>query len=305
MANLPQRFPYWPRDPFGVDHLAEIWRPPEHLFLSEVVEKIGPSFHGHQWTGGEITSRRVSARISEQIKRFGDLPPFPVESGVRPRSTTSGSVDRWNVITTQGQRVVESRAKANELWHSEYPKLMEMWREELAERQRFESVVSCVRNELYRGTVKAWAYKIRTGDLVEIHQTLWGKEGVQSAFTFPINPFLASKLNIIAFDAPLGDYGSAVRVTGHVVVREADLKPLLMQRSAAPIIMATTGGIRECTEWIRQLADTGPKPAKKAELWKQAQKKWPDRLSYRGFEAAWNEGAPPNWRKSGRPKTQR
>jgi hypothetical protein len=62
----------------------------------------------------------------------------------------------------------------------------------------------------------------------------------------------------------------------------------------------TSGAVHRCIRWIEELARDGIKPINRAALFEQARRVIGDELSERGFNHAWAQAAPDEWKAPGR-----
>ena len=73
-------------------------------------------------------------------------------------------------------------------------------------------------------------------------------------------------------------------------------------------VRSTSRAEAECTKWLRGIVENAPanRSNTKAELFREAKLKWPDNLSYRGFERSWSAAtmavSGDAWRSGGRPR---
>ena len=282
-----------PPKKFNHRPLSGIWRPPGYLFLAEGLDVTGLAAFPEEWDGSEIRARRLTYAAPE--------PPRQLEDRIIYCEGRIGRLPTgWRVTTTSGEVVVRTEEDASAVWRRERPKLREMWREERNARERFYTVVSKLRVDLYDGNLRAWAHRPKVGDTLEIPAHVWGRDDIEIVFELGNNPRSWRNPNIISFSPEVSQGLSFVE--GRVLLLATDVEAYAGQLGGAedspgrPTIRAE----QECRRWITELASQGYKPENKEALWRKAGGKWVGRLSRRGFDRAWASAAPDTWKLPGR-----
>lgn len=85
------------------------------------------------------------------------------------------------------------------------------------------------------------------------------------------------------------------RTDSTILVLEDDLKRIL----AGVNPRSTVSAEKACAQKIAQMASNGTAPRDKETLWLEVSKELGSGLSRRGFDRAWANAAPPDWKKSG------
>ena len=98
---------------------------------------MGKATMGEEWTGEELNARSLTSAILEESSHLENLTPgFRPGGYVFEDGDLSPIRERWTVITTRGDRLVNSEEEAQALWTQEEPELRDMWGRESAARQR-------------------------------------------------------------------------------------------------------------------------------------------------------------------------
>ena len=156
MIKVPTSWPYWSPFDLDVKPLSDIFRPSGFILLSEAIEMVGKATFGEEWTGEELKARHVIDIDIEEFSREDGAPSILWPDGIQATPTNPES---WRVVTTQGNLVVDSEDEARSLWMRERPKLINMWRRELAARQRHDQIVRRLRGDLNAEILPSWALR--------------------------------------------------------------------------------------------------------------------------------------------------
>ena len=217
-------WPYKPPSEHDIKSLSDVYRPPGHILLSEVVEMMGKATLGEEWTGEELNARSLTNAILQESSHLENTTP-----GLPPGGIVFVGVDlspireRWMVITTRGDRLVSSEEEAQALWTQEEPKLRDMWDREIAARQRHTTIARKLQSDLNAAVLPSWAHRLNVGDLWKIKPDVWGRDNIPSVFELG-DSFSAWRVpNFIKF-MDENTKGSPVSVEGRVVLRRSDVE---------------------------------------------------------------------------------
>ncbi len=158
-------WPYKPPSEHDIKPLSDVYRPPGYILLSEVVEMMGKATLGEEWTGEELNARSLTNAILQESSHLEQtsfsLTPDGMVIMVAVDGRPSPVPDRWTVITTRGDRLVNSEEEARALWTQEEPELRDMWAREIAARQRHNTIARKVQNDLYAAVLPSWTHRLR------------------------------------------------------------------------------------------------------------------------------------------------
>lgn len=302
MVKVPEKWPYRPPDKYDLKPLSEHWRPAGYLLLSEAVDIVGRATFGEEWTGEELKARQLGKTVLEPPSELEDTIYTGLKAGVQMLPSSLESRGGWRVTTTEGNRIVDSEERASALWKQERPKLVKMCRAEEGARQRHDAIVQKLRTDLNAGTLHAWVHRTKVGGLVEIPPDDWGRDDIVSVFELGNRRTKWLNPNIIKFIAALGTNGNPKPVEGRVLLLASEVQTYVKQQDndADASGPGTIAAETRCEQWIRELVSQGYIPESKEALWRQATQRWGARLSRRGFDRAWANASPDEWKRSGR-----
>lgn len=142
------------------------------------------------------------------------------------------------------------------------------------------AVILCDRLErlralLIEGRLLATGTFVRTGTITPIDSLQWARETIE-------------------IDVKNGDLVELVKYKPVVLwsgIRFSAARQMKNKSKASSRVETTGVAKHECTEWLVGLMLESPdiRPQPKSYWWKLAQSKWENRLSRRGFDAAWAE----------------
>ena len=223
-------WPYEPPSEHDVNLLSDVYRPPGYLLLSEVVEMMGKATMGAEWTGEELKARSLNHAILQESSHLENTTPWVPPGGIEYEGVDLSPIrERWKVITTQGDRLVNSEEEARALWNQEEPKLRDMWDLEDAARQRHNTIARKLQKALNGAVLPSWAHRPDVGDRKEILPDVWGRDNIPSVFELG-DSFRAWRApNFIKF-MDVSANGLNVSVEGRVVLRRSDV-----ERYIAPV----------------------------------------------------------------------
>ena len=220
-------WPYKPPSKYDVTLLSDVYRPPGYILLSEVVEMVGKAMMGEEWTGEELKARSLTNAILQESSHLEQtsfsLTPDGMVIMVAVDGRLSPVPDRWTVITTRGDRLVNSQEEARALWNQEEPKLRDMWDREDAARQRHTTIARKLQRSLNAAVLPSWAHRLNVGDLWEIKPHVWGHEDIPSVFELGNRLSRWRVPNFIKF-MDVDANGLTVSVEGRVVLRQSDVE---------------------------------------------------------------------------------
>ena len=219
-------WPYKPPSEYDVKPLSDVYRPPGYLLLSEVVEMVGKATMGEEWTGEELKARSLTNVILEESSHLENTSPWVPPGGivfVGVGRHLSPIRERWKVITTRGNRFVNSEEEARALWNQEEPNLRDMWDREDAARQRHTTIARKLQRSLNAAVLPSWAHRPDVGDRKEIPTDVWGRDNIPSVFELG-DSFRAWRApNFIKF-MDVDANGLTVSVEGRVVLLQSDVE---------------------------------------------------------------------------------
>ena len=219
-------WPYKPPSEYDVTLLSDVYRPPGYILLSEVVEMVGKAMMGEEWTGEELKARSLTNVILEESSHLENTSPWVPPGGivfVGVGRHLSPIRERWKVITTQGDRLVNSEEEARALWNQEEPKLRDMWDREDAARQRHTTIARKLQRSLNAAVLPSWAHRPNVGDRKEIPPHVWGCDDIPSVFELGDRLSKWRVPNFIKF-MDVDANGLTVSVEGRVVLRQSDVE---------------------------------------------------------------------------------
>ena len=181
---------------------------------------VGKATLGEEWTGEELKARRFTDTDLEESSRRDGGPNVLWPDGIQ---ALPARPMRWRVVTIRGNLIVDSEEKAHSLWTREKPKLIDMWRRELAARRRHNQIVRQLRGDLNAAIILSWAHRTNVGDLIEIPTHVWARDDIPSVFELGDDVNKWRMPNIIAFSTLLGSHGSPLSVKGRVILRQSDI----------------------------------------------------------------------------------
>jgi len=204
------------------------------ILLSEAVETVGNSMFGERWTGEELKARSVDHLAFMESGQEEGPAQILCPDGVDLIPGTLRRGLRWRVITRKGTVAVDTEEEAQSLWRREKPKLIEMWRREIAARRRFDQVVQRLRSDLNAEVLSSWAHRPKIGDTWEIPAHVWARDDIPSVFELGDNPVAWHNPNVIEFPAPSNLQRYALILKGRVSLRQSDVQRHLSQTPDVP-----------------------------------------------------------------------
>lgn len=220
MITVP-RWRYRPPDRTPAAQLDRIFRPPGYVLLAEAVDILGKERFGDAWTGTETRARKLpGAEKAEGLDHSVLLWSEDDVITAMPSHPPS-----WRVLTEIGEVRTESKEAADARWREARPRLVEQYKNELAAWRRYDEILRLLREQLYVGSLLAFAHRPQIGDLWPIPVHVWGRDGIERVFSLGSHLLQWRDTNEIEFTESVG------KISGRVVIARDQL---IGARAAAP-----------------------------------------------------------------------